>query len=69
MPITWLFQAEVKLNERPAYQIAKAAGIHPTTLSQILSGRINIRQGDRRVLAVAKFLNKPMAELFPEDRN
>lgn len=33
-----------------------AAGIHPTILSHIMCGRIKVRQGDPRVLAVARVL-------------
>lgn len=56
MPVSRLFKTEVKLNDRPAYRIAKEAGIHPCTLSQIMSGYIEVQPGDRRVAAVARVL-------------
>ncbi len=46
------------------YLIAHAAGLHPSTLSRILNGIDDVRENDRRVLAVARVLKLRPAECF-----
>lgn len=48
--------AAVKLSPLPAYQIARKARLHPSTLSRIIHGAELVRSGDPRVLAVARVL-------------
>jgi hypothetical protein len=57
-----LFKAAVKLSDLKSYEIANKAGIHYTTLSQIINGVQDVKPGDKRVLKVAKILG-----LEPED--
>ena len=52
----------VKLADKPGYQLAWRAGIHPVALSKILHGYDRVKPNDRRVLAVAAVLG-----LKPED--
>ena len=61
-PISREFIAAVKLAGRPAYRIALEAGLHPSTLSKLMSGAEPASLNDRRVLAVARVLG-----LRPED--
>lgn len=60
------FFEAVKLNDRPAYQIAWEAGVHPVTLSRIIRGCDPIYPRDARVLAVGKVLNLTEEECFSE---
>ncbi len=54
----------VKLNHRRGYQIAHAAGIHPSTLSKILNGIELVKPGDHRILALAAVLGLDQRECF-----
>ena len=58
----------VKLSDRRSYQIAHAAGIHPSTLSRIVCGIDKVKKGDPRVLAVARTLGISENDCFNEDR-
>ena len=60
------FVISVKLNERPAYRIAQQAGIHPNTLSKLMSGAERIKPADERVLAVAQVIGLPPELCFEE---
>jgi hypothetical protein len=46
------------------YQIARAAGLHPTTLSSLLHDIVPLKENDPRVLAIGRVLNIPDAECF-----
>lgn len=56
------FIESIKLSSRPAYRIAHDAGLHPATLSKLLSGAERVKQDDPRVIAVGRVLG-----LLPED--
>jgi len=56
----------IKLSDLKAYEIAHKAGIHPTTLSQILNGIYRIEPEDPRVLRVAKILGLKPEECFSD---
>ena len=58
------FLIRLKLNDRPAWQIAKAAAVHPSTLSQIISGMSPLKEDDPRVLRVAAELGLNKEEAF-----
>ena len=62
------FIKAVKLNERRAYRIAQKAGIHPSTLSKILNGIIQVNVGDARVVAIGRVLGIKESELFENRR-
>ncbi len=49
------------------YRIAHRAGLHPSTLSQILNGIYLIKPNDPRVLAVAAVLGLDQRECFEEE--
>jgi transcriptional regulator with XRE-family HTH domain len=57
----------VKLNRQRGYQIAHAAGLHPSTLSKILNGIERVSPGDPRVLAVCRVLGLAEQEAFDHD--
>ena len=49
--------------ERQA-DIARRAGLHPATVSQLVNGLIPVQHGDERVLKLAAALNVPATEAF-----
>lgn len=58
------FLIRLKLNERPAWKIARAASVHPSSLSQIISGMSPLKENDPRVLRVAAELGLNKEEAF-----
>jgi hypothetical protein len=60
------FIEAVKLAPRPAYRIAHDAGLHPATLSKLLTGAERVRPEDPRVLAVARVLGIDADRCFEE---
>lgn len=46
------------------YEVARAAGLHPTTLSSLIPDIVPLRENDPRVLAVGRVLGIPDAECF-----
>ena len=68
MIVSQKFIAAVKLNHRPAYEIAWEAGVNPNTLSKLLNGIEKPRPDDPRVIAIGQVLNIPPNECFQETR-
>ena len=68
MIVSQKFIAAVKLNPRPAYEIAWEAGVNPTMLSKLLNGIERPKPDDPRVIAIGKVLNIPPDECFQETR-
>jgi hypothetical protein len=62
-----LIQA-IKLDERRQYEIAWAAGVNPTTLSQMITGYIRPKVGDRRVVRVGRVLGIDEKECFEKNQ-
>jgi hypothetical protein len=58
------FIAAVKLADQRSYQIAHAAGMHPSTLSRWITGAERTKPGDPRVLRVAAVLGLAPEECF-----
>ena len=56
--------AAVKLSGKRGYRIAHEAGLHPTTLSRILTGAERVKSNDVRVLAVAEVLGMKPDDCF-----
>lgn len=54
----------IKLSPKRAYEIAHEAGIHPSTLSKLICGIEKVREGDLRVLKVAKVLKLKESDCF-----
>ena len=46
------------------YEVARAAGLHPTTLSCLINDIVPLRENDPRVLAVARVLGVPDDQAF-----
>jgi hypothetical protein len=62
------FLIALKLADEPMYRIAMRAGLHPSTLSKIITGAERLAPSDRRVLAVAKVIGLPADQCFaPRD--
>ena len=49
------------------YELAWKAGIHPVTLSQIVTGYIRPKPNDQRVLRIAKIIGLSPSECFLEE--
>lgn len=64
MTISTKFRAAIKLSKNKSYQIAQAAGLHPSTLSKIVCGIDKVKLGDKRVMAVGKVLGLAPDECF-----
>ena len=62
------FVEAVKLSTRPAYRIAHDAGLHPATLSKLLTGAERVRKDDARVLAVARVIGLDASDCFTEEQ-
>jgi hypothetical protein len=60
------FIERIKLNPEPAYLIAHRAGLHPATLSKLLSGAERIKPNDQRVIAVGVVLGLAPNQCFAE---
>lgn len=58
----------VKLSPHRNYKIAQAADLHPSTLSQILCGIIQIKDGDSRVIRIGKVLGLKPDECFEGEK-
>jgi hypothetical protein len=58
------FKIAVKLDSRRQYEIAWAADVNPTTLSQIMTGYVRPKAGDLRVIRVGKLLSLRPEEGF-----
>jgi hypothetical protein len=52
----------VRSSDKKAYQIAQEAGLHFSTISQIINKIVNVKQGDQRVIAIGRVLG-----INPED--
>lgn len=61
------FIALIKLGSRPAYRIAHDAGLHPATLSKLISGAERIKPQDPRVIAVGRVLGLEPSDCFEEN--
>ncbi len=55
---------KIKLSPLRAYQIAQAAGIHEATLSHLMNNIRPVKEGDERVLAVAKVMGLGVEDCF-----
>ncbi len=58
----------VKLDPRRDYEIAHAAGLHPSMLSKLVCGIDRPKPGDPRVLAIAQVVGVDEEECFEEER-
>jgi len=54
----------IKLSSIPAYRIAQRSGINPSTLSKIVCGIINIKNGDSRMVKVGKIIGVKAEDCF-----
>ena len=60
------FIEAIKLSPTPAYRIAHEAGLHPATLSKLLSGAERVKRSDARVIAVGRVLGIDPTDCFAE---
>jgi len=63
------FKATVKLANRPAWKIAFEVGLHPNVLSKIMTGAVQVKHGDQRVIDIGSLLGLKPEECFePYDK-
>jgi hypothetical protein len=58
------FVEVLKLHPEPAYRVAWRAGVHPNTLSKLISGYLRVRRDDPRIVAVGAALGLSPGECF-----
>ena len=58
---------KLRANGTRQFQIARAAGFHPSQLSQILGGAISIKPNDPRVVRLCRLVGLSKAEAFVPD--
>ena len=61
------FISTIKLHELPAYKIAHKAGIHPSTLSQLLNGIAIAHPNDKRILKIGEVLGLKQGDCFEKE--
>jgi hypothetical protein len=61
------FVEALRLSGEPNYRTARKAGLHPSTLSQLVLGISNIQNNDSRVIAIGRVLGLQPSECFSED--
>ena len=57
----------IKLSKRRQYQLAQAAGVHPSTLSKLINGIERATRNDPKVQRLAEVLGIPSDEMIEED--
>jgi transcriptional regulator with XRE-family HTH domain len=66
MRISQRVKAAVKRSGRRQYELARAIGVHHSTLSCWLCGISDVQDGDCRVVALGQILGVPASECFEE---
>ena len=66
MQLSVRFIEKLKLSNEPAYRLAWRAGIHPNTLSKLVTGYLRPKQNDERLLHIGKLLGLKPTEVFQE---
>lgn len=59
----------IRENPLPRFQLAALAGLHPSTLYRLLHGCTAIKDGDARVLAIARILGVDKRKAFISEDN
>jgi len=54
----------INLSSIPAYRIAQRSGMNPSTLSKIVCGISNVKNGDSRIIKVGKILGIKAEDCF-----
>lgn len=62
--VSKILRTAVKASDMRAYQIAHKAGLHPSTLSQIICGIEQVKDGDPRVLKIGEVVGLKPEECF-----
>jgi hypothetical protein len=60
------FLTRVKLSRLRSYQIAQLAGLHPSTLSKLVTGIEHPKNKDLRIIAVGRVLGLKPDECFEQ---
>ncbi len=58
--------SKIKLNKLPAYVIAYRAGMHPSTMSQLINGIATVHPNDKRIIRIGKILGLKPKECFTQ---
>lgn len=67
MQLSQRFIYAVKLGPYRAYHLAHQAGLHPATLSKLITGAERVKPGDPRVIAVGRVLGLGPEECFEQE--
>jgi len=59
-------RARVKLSRYRQYELARAAGLHPTVFSKILNGAEPVKPNDPRVIAIGRVMGLEPEQCFEE---
>ena len=54
----------IRSSQRPQWWIARQAGLHPVTLSNLVVGSRDVEVGDLRVVAIGRMLDVAEQECF-----
>lgn len=68
MQISKKFIQSLKLSTTPAYQLAWRAGIHPNTLSKLVTGYLRVKKNDPRLLKIGELLGLKPEDIFKRER-
>jgi len=60
---------QARCDGRRQYEIANAAGIHPTILSSLINDIRPVHADDARVIAIGKVLGLEPADCFADDKS
>ena len=69
MPLSTKAVVAIKLSQKRQYQLAQAAGLHPSTLSKLVNGIEQVKRNDPKLLRLAEVLGIPSQEMIDEDAN
>ena len=61
------FIQKLKLSEIPQYKLAIQANVHPTLLSKWIIGAQSVKNGDERVIRIAKLVGLKPDEVFEQN--
>lgn len=63
------FKNALKIYPMPKYKLAWKIGITPSTLNHLIHEHIYVREGDERILQIARMIDFPQENIFVRNRN
>lgn len=61
------FKNALKIYPLPKYQIAWKVGISPNVLNHLIHEHLLVKEGDTRLLKIARFIEFPEEKVFVKD--